>query len=125
MGEASGSFSDRVLELAYEPLRMSGMDDADEVGRVTDDCGDVLEIFLKAQSGIVSDASFLCDGCGASIACGSAAAQLVLGKSLDAAKGIDAEAILEFLGGLPESHKHTADDWSAALAVALGKLKSY
>jgi NifU-like protein involved in Fe-S cluster formation len=125
MGEASGSFSDRVLELAYEPLCMGGMDDADAVGRVTDDCGDVLEIFLKAPSGIVADASFLCDGCGASIACGSAAAQLVLGKPLDAAKGVDAEAILEFLGGLPESHQHTADDWLAALAVALGKLKSY
>ena len=124
MGEASGPFSDRVLELAYEPACMGGMDDADAMGRVTDDCGDVLEVFLKTQYGIVSDASFLCDGCGASIACGSAAAQLVLGKSVDEAKGIDAEAILEFLGGLPESHKHTAGDWSAALAEALGKLKN-
>jgi nitrogen fixation protein NifU and related proteins len=123
MGEASGPFSDKVLELAYEPARMGGMDDADAAGRVTDDCGDVLEIFLKARSGIVSDASFLCDGCGASVACGSAAAQLVIGKPLERAKGIDAKAIVEFLGGLPESHRHAADDWSAALADAIGRLR--
>ena len=123
MGEASGPFSDKVLELAYEPECMGGMDDADAAGRVTDDCGDVLEIFLKIKSGTVSDASFLCDGCGASLACGSAAAKLVRGKPVDEAKGIDAKAILEFLGGLPESHRHAADDWSAALADAAGKLK--
>jgi NifU-like protein involved in Fe-S cluster formation len=123
MGAASGPFSDRVLELAYEPERMGGMDDADAAGRVTDDCGDVLEIFLKARSGIILDASFLCDGCGASLACGSAAAQLVCGQTVEGARGIDSKAILEFLGGLPESHRHTAEDWSAALAEALGKMK--
>jgi nitrogen fixation protein NifU and related proteins len=123
MGKASGPFSDKALELAYEPECMGSMDDADASGRMTDDCGDVLEIFLKADSGVITDASFMCDGCGASMACGSAAAQLVHGRSLDAAKAIDAEAVLEFLGGLPESHRHTADDWCAALADALGKLK--
>jgi NifU-like protein involved in Fe-S cluster formation len=121
MGEASGSFSDKVLELAYEPERMGGMDDADATGRVTDGCGDVLEVFLKVESGIVSNASFLSDGCGASLACGSATAQLVIGKSLDDSKRIDSEAILKFLGGLPESHRHTADDWASALADALAR----
>jgi nitrogen fixation protein NifU and related proteins len=123
MGGASGPFSDKALELAYEPVRMGSMEDADATGRITDDCGDVLEIFLKADSGVITGASFLCDGCGASMACGSAAAQLVHGKTIDAAKAIRAESILEFLGGLPESHRHTADDWCAALADALGRLK--
>jgi nitrogen fixation protein NifU and related proteins len=124
MGAASGPFSDKVLELAYEPALMGGMDDADAAGRVTDDCGDVLEVFLKIRSGAVSDASFLCDGCGASLACGSAAVQLVIGKPVEAAKAVDAKAILEFLDGLPESHRHSADDWSAALADALGRLEN-
>ena len=123
MGRASGPFSDRALELAYEPVCMASMDDADASGRVTDDCGDVLEIFLKTDSGVITDASFLCDGCGASLACGSAVAQLVQGKTVGDAKAVGAEAIIEFLGGLPESHRHTADDWCRALSGALGRLK--
>ena len=123
LGKASGPFSDRVLELAYEPVRMGSMDDADAAGRVTDDCGDVLEVFLKTDSGVITDASFLCDGCGASMACGSAVAQLVRGLTVVEARRIDAEAILDFLGGLPDSHRHTADDWTASLADALGRVK--
>jgi nitrogen fixation protein NifU and related proteins len=123
MGGASGPFSDTALELAYEPVRMGSMEDADATGRITDDCGDVLEIFLKADSGVITDASFMCDGCGASMACGSAAVQLVHGKSINAAKAIGAESILEFLGGLPDSHRHAADDWCEVLSDALRKIK--
>jgi nitrogen fixation protein NifU and related proteins len=123
MGGASGPFSDKALELAYEPVRMGSMEAADASGRMTDECGDVLEIFLKADSGVITDASFLCDGCGASMACGSASAQLVSGMTVDDARRVDAAALLEFLGGLPDSHRHTADDWCEALTDALGKLK--
>jgi nitrogen fixation protein NifU and related proteins len=122
MGGASGPFSDKALELAYEPVLMGSMDDADAIGRRTDDCGDVLEIFLKADSGVITRSSFMCDGCGASMACGSAAAQLVHGKAIEAANAVRAESILEFLGGLPDSHRHAADDWCEALADALRKI---
>jgi NifU-like protein involved in Fe-S cluster formation len=99
------------------------MEDADATGRITDDCGDILEIFLKTDSGVITDASFMCDGCGASMACGSAAAQLVSGMTVDDARRVDAEALLAFLDGLPDSHRHTADDWCEVLAEALRKIK--
>ena len=119
MGDSKGFYSDKALELAYEPVRLGGMEDADAVGRFTDGCGDILEIFLRIESGKIIDASFLSDGCGASIACGSAAVQLAIGMKTEEAKQIFEKDILGFLGGLPESDRHPAKLWATTLQDAL------
>jgi nitrogen fixation NifU-like protein len=47
-------------------------------------------------------------GCGATIACGSIAAELTRDKTLGEALAISAEVITRSLGGLPENHIHRA-----------------
>lgn len=123
MGAASGPFPDKAYELAYDPVQMGSMDDADAVGTRTDDCGDRLEVFLKIKDGRVSRVSFLADGCAASRACGSAAVQLALNRSIGEAREITAAVISDFLGGLPESAMHSAEDWVAALRDGLDRLE--
>jgi NifU-like protein involved in Fe-S cluster formation len=123
MGSASGRFTDKALELAYDPAQMGSMDDADAVGLAVDDCGDRLEIFLKTREGRIARASFLADGCAASMACGSAAVQLVLNRTIPEAREITAGAIGDFLGGLPESARHSAEDWVEAIQDGLDKLE--
>jgi nitrogen fixation NifU-like protein len=121
MGESSGPFSNAALDLAYDPIGMGSMEDADISGGFRDTCGDWLEVYLKLENGRISKASFLCDGCGASVACGSATVQLAAGKTFGEAEGITAESIAEFLGGLPESARHAAEDWVHALRDALSR----
>jgi nitrogen fixation protein NifU and related proteins len=116
---AEGPFPDRAIEFAYDPKGMGGMDDADAIGSTTDDCGDRLEIFLKLERDTIVRASFLCDGCGVSLACGSALAQLLGGKTAAEAAAISAGAVSDFLGGLPDASLHAAEDWIAALEDAL------
>ncbi len=123
MGAASGPFPDKAFELAYDPVRMGSMDDADAVGASVDGCGERFEVFLKAEAGRIIRASFLADGCAASSACGSAAVQLALNRSIAGAREITAEAISDFLGGLPESAMHSAEDWVAALRDGLDRLE--
>lgn len=123
MGAASGPFPDKAYELAYDPVQMGSMEDADAVGTRADGCGDRLEVFLKIKDGRVSRASFLADGCAASRACGSAAVQLALNRSIAEAREITAAVISDFLGGLPESAMHSAEDWVTALRDGLDRLE--
>lgn len=71
-------------------------------------CGDTMEIFLKFEHDRVSNASFQTDGCGASIVCGSFAAEMALGKNPDELLEITGESIIERLGKLPKNDAHCA-----------------
>jgi NifU-like protein involved in Fe-S cluster formation len=123
MGAASGPFTEKALDLAYDPAHMGSMEDADAVGLAVDDCGDRLEVYLKAEGGRIGRASFLADGCAASMACGSATVQLALNRTTAEAHQITASAVGDFLGGLPESALHSAEDWVKALRDGLDKLE--
>jgi tRNA-specific 2-thiouridylase len=83
-------------------------------------CGDLVTISLAVQGETVVDAGFDASGCGAALAAGSAAVELVRGAPvLDAAR-VGTEAIAAALGGLSVGKLHAADLASDALHRALG-----
>ena len=98
---------------------MGKMTNATCKGRITGTCGDSMEIYLRIRNDHIQEASFFTEGCGASVACGSLAAELASGKNLDEAAQIGGDAILEALGGLPEEEVHCAYLAAETLQVAL------
>jgi nitrogen fixation NifU-like protein len=108
LGSSSEPFSDKVLDLAYEPTNVGEIEDADAVGFVKGDCGDRMAIFLKMDRGKIKKATFLTDGCGATIACGSAVTELIRNKSSYEAIKIYPQMVIRYLDGLPTSHVHCA-----------------
>jgi len=56
----------------------------------------------------ISEATFLTDGCGATLACGSVVTELVRGKSGYEALKITVQDVIGYLDGLPASHVHCA-----------------
>ena len=112
MGDASEHYSDRVLELAYEPKNVGEIADPDGIGFAKGSCGDRMSIFLKVSDGIISDIRFLTDGCGATLACGSAVTLLAKDRTPYEATKIYPQTVIRYLDGLPASHVHCA-----ALAV--------
>ena len=83
-------------------------------------CGDVVRITLAVDGDRVADAGFDAEGCGATIAAGSAAVALVRGRPvLDAAR-VGSQEIAAELGGLSAGKLHAADLAADALARALG-----
>ncbi len=68
-----------------------------------------MEIFIRVSSDYkIADASFMTDGCTTTIASGSVAVELAIGRSIQSAKRISQKVILETLGGLPEESEHCA-----------------
>ncbi len=83
-------------------------------------CGDLIRIDLQVRGDRVSDAGFDASGCGAAVAAGSAAVELVRGATvLDAAR-LGAHQLSAALGGLSPGKLHAADLAADALHQALG-----
>jgi tRNA-specific 2-thiouridylase len=84
-------------------------------------CGDLVRIGVAVDSDRVVDAGFEASGCGAVVAAGSAAVELVRGEAvLDAAR-VGTHAISDALGGLSPGKLHAAELAADALARALGR----
>jgi len=124
MGIASEAYSDKVLTLAYEPLNVGEMENPDGFGYVKGFCGDRMAIFLKLTDRKISDAKFLTDGCGATLACGSAVTELTKGKTPYEAAKITPQAVIKYLDGLPASHLHCAVLAAQALQAAIENLQT-
>jgi len=119
--EAGEIFSEKALRTMMEPKNAGEMRDADTDALTKGICGDRMRIYLKIEDGRIVKATFLTDGCGTSIACGSMATQLAAGKTVREAMGISPGDILGALDGLPDSHVHCSILAAITLQKAIAK----
>lgn len=117
--DALRDYGREAFDRWLDPRYMYAMDNADTHGRIIGSCGDTMEIFLRFEGGKVREASFITDGCGPSMICGSLAAELAIGKVPEEIRTITAETILDTIGGLPEEDVHCASLAANTLQVAL------
>ena len=71
-------------------------------------CGDQLRVNLRCEDGRIAQISFRARGCTASIACGSALTELLIGKNLEEIRSLRAADVEEAVGGLILESKHAA-----------------
>jgi len=90
------------------PRNMGTLENADGYAKVTGPCGDTMQVWLKVKDETISDASFLTDGCGTSMASGSMATEIAKGKNIIEAVNISQQDVLAALDGLPEESHHCA-----------------
>jgi nitrogen fixation NifU-like protein len=101
-------YSETTIDHAMNPRNMGNLKDADGFAKVTGPCGDTMEIWLKVRNGTVSDAGFMTDGCGTTIASGSMVTEMARGRNIVEIQRISQQDILNALSGLPEESKHCA-----------------
>jgi nitrogen fixation NifU-like protein len=101
-------FSAKVIAEANQPQNMGVMEEADGYGLVFGPCGDTMEFFVRLDGGRIQDVSFVTDGCGPTVACGSMVTRMAQGKSLAEATAIEAAEVIIALDGLPAEHVHCA-----------------
>ena len=73
------------------------------------ECGDMLRLYLELDGERIRKASYELTGCAGLQACASGLTTMLEGLTLDEAEGIEVEAIIEFLGGLPEAKRDCAE----------------
>jgi nitrogen fixation protein NifU and related proteins len=116
-------YSAQVLDHFQNPRNAGDLADADAIAEIENPaCGDVLRLSLKTSADRVTQARFKAKGCVATIACGSALTELVVGKTLNEARKLRRDEVLAAVGGLPQGSTHAAQLAVDALAAALNRI---
>ncbi|MGB9072799.1 MAG: iron-sulfur cluster assembly scaffold protein [Terriglobales bacterium] len=71
-------------------------------------CGDILKLSLKLEGRRIADIRFRAQGCVPAIACGSAITELAKGKTVEEARQISREDLLQKVGGVPDASSHAS-----------------
>ncbi len=106
--DAKQALGERGFQRWRHPKFNRRMENSDANAKVTGECGDTMEIYLKFENNRVSDASYFTNGCASSSVSGSFAAELTFGKDPDELADITAEEVLNAIGRLPEEDQHCA-----------------
>ena len=108
MENVKQQYSHVVINEWLYPSNVGRMKDADRHAIVTGPCGDTMELYMKIRDKKISKASFMTDGCGATIACGSMITKILTNLPINKAEKITDEYLLKKLEGLPIEHMHCA-----------------
>ncbi|MFO7816876.1 MAG: iron-sulfur cluster assembly scaffold protein [Desulfovibrionales bacterium] len=122
--EAREAYGEKGFDRWRNPKFNGSMASPDGCARITGECGDTIEIFLKLENNTVTTASYLTDGCASSAICGSFAAELAIGKNPDELIEITGETVLDAIGRLPKEDHHCARLAAVALQEALSDYMS-
>jgi len=120
MSDPWSLYNDKVMEHFKNPRNVGEIEDPDGVGRVGNPvCGDVMELYIKVNDGIIVDAKFKTFGCAAAIATSSMVTEMVKGKRIEEALKISNKAVVEALDGLPPAKVHCSVMAEDALKAAI------
>lgn len=100
--------SEQVIQHALRPAHMGVLSKPDAHAIITGSCGDTDEFYVKIFSSRIQEVLFQTNGCFYTIACCEAVCRLAEGRAVREAMRIGQDAVIEYLDGLPEGHKHCA-----------------
>jgi nitrogen fixation NifU-like protein len=120
------AYGERVLDHYENPRNVGKLDKDDPsvgtglVGAPA--CGDVLQLQIKVDDGVITDAKFKTYGCGSAIASSSLVTEWLKGKNLDEAEAIKNTDIAQELA-LPPVKIHCSILAEDAIKAALADYK--
>jgi nitrogen fixation NifU-like protein len=113
-------YSEKVMEMFKNPKNMGEIENPDGIGRVGNPkCGDLMELYIKVENGIITDVKFKTFGCAAAIATSSMITEMAVGKTLDEALEITRQDVADELEGLPPVKMHCSNLAADALHEAI------
>ncbi len=120
-------YSAQILDHFENPRNVGELARADARAQLENPvCGDILQLTLRIADGRIVEVRFRAKGCVPAIACGSQLTELLLGRTLNDARSLRSDDLVEALGGLPQASTHAAhlaiDTLAAALKLVAGSV---
>ncbi len=100
--------SEVAAEHALNPRNYGRLSRYDGRARITGPCNDTMEFWVQVKDERVERCTYITDGCDPSLASGSVATEMAIGRVLEEAAAIGKQDILSALGGLPLEVEHCA-----------------
>lgn len=118
-------YSRQLLDHFQNPRYAGDLADADVVVEVENPvCGDIVRLSIKLEARRIVQIRFKAKGCVPSMACASALAELVQGKTVEEARKLDPDDLIAVVGTLPQASSHAVQLAVEVLHAALSKLES-
>jgi nitrogen fixation NifU-like protein len=116
-------YNDVVIDHFVNPRNVGELaeEDTDGYALVGDPaCGDQMKLWIALQDGRISRIAFRSFGCPGAIATSSMLTSLAEGRTIDEARQITDDDVVEALGGIPERKRHCSLLGVRALQAAIG-----
>jgi NifU-like protein involved in Fe-S cluster formation len=106
-------YSAELLDHFQNPRNAGQVDAPDARAQLENPaCGDILELSLrlekKPDKTRITEIRFRAKGCVPAMACGSAIAELIQGKTVEEARQMSREDLVRKVGGLPQASAHAS-----------------
>ncbi|MCQ2550919.1 MAG: iron-sulfur cluster assembly scaffold protein [Clostridia bacterium] len=100
-------YNDIVMDHFLNPKNVGELENPDGQGVYGSPvCGDMMQIQIKVEDDVITDARFKTFGCGSAIASSSMATSMIIGKEIEDALKITNKDVIDALGGLPPVKHH-------------------
>lgn len=118
-------YSPQLLDHFQNPRNAGEVEDPDASVQIENPaCGDILKLTMRVADGLVAEIRFLAKGCVPAMACGSLLTELVQGRTVEEARKLRREELVQGIGGLPEASAHASHLAMDALKSVLKQIKS-
>lgn len=113
-------YNEKVMDTFKNPKNVGEIENPDGIGTVGNaSCGDIMQISLRIENEIITDAKFKTFGCAAAIATSSTATEMIKGMSVEEALKVTNKQVVETLGGLPAQKIHCSVLAEEAIKLAI------
>jgi nitrogen fixation NifU-like protein len=113
-------YTKKVMDHFMNPRNVGVIENPDGYGKIgSPSCGDMMEIFLKIEDGIIRDVKFRTFGCASAIASSSVTTEMILDKTVEEALQVTNKAVVEALDGLPAAKVHCSVLAEEAIKAAI------
>lgn len=118
-------YNEKVMETFNNPKNVGEIENPDGIGTVGNEvCGDIMQITLRIENDVITDAKFKTFGCAAAIATSSTATEMVKGMTVEEALKLTNKRVIDALGGLPPQKLHCSVLAEEAIKAAIEDYKS-
>lgn len=118
-------YNEKVMDVFKNPKNVGEIENPDGVGTVGNaSCGDIMQISLRIENEVITDAKFKTFGCAAAIATSSTATEMIKGMTVEEALKVTNKKVVETLGGLPSQKLHCSVLAEEAIKKAIEDYKS-
>ena len=113
-------YNEKVMEVFKNPQHMGEVENYNAIGTVGNEvCGDIMQITMRIEDGIIKDATFKTFGCAAAVASSSTATGMIIGKTIEEALKLTNKQVVEELQGLPPQKIHCSVLAEDAIRLAI------
>ena len=113
-------YNEKVMQAFQNPQNVGEVENYNAIGTVgNENCGDIMQITMLIEDGIIKDAKFKTFGCAAAVASSSTATAMIIGKTIEEALQIKNSDVIETLEGLPPQKIHCSVLAEEAIKLAI------